>query len=88
MQGKRQKEEGKRKATLRRGVGFFFFLLPVAFCLRAAAQKAPPSDFIGTQECRGCHNAVFLNFEATPHWKTTFPRSKLVTPVTINTTPR
>src|SRR6266404_1379715 len=56
---------------------FVFFLLPSSFFLPAAAQQSASSEFIGTQECRGCHNPIFLNFEATPHWKTTFVAKSL-----------
>jgi len=33
-------------------------------------------DYIGRDECRGCHQPIFANFEATPHFKTTLPGAR------------
>src|SRR5438105_4605448 len=80
MHERRQKKEGRRKIAARHCLRFFICLLPFAFCLRAAAQQKATSEFIGTEECRGCHHPVCKNFEATPHFKTTLKRGALVAP--------
>src|SRR5439155_17637479 len=39
--------------------------------------SAPASrDYIGSEECRSCHQPIFRNFEATPHFKTTLPGAR------------
>jgi DmsE family decaheme c-type cytochrome len=30
------------------------------------------SQYVGSETCKSCHEESFKNFEATPHWKTTF----------------
>jgi DmsE family decaheme c-type cytochrome len=32
---------------------------------------ADPSDYVGAETCKACHEGIYNNWEKTPHWKTT-----------------
>ena len=64
------------------GVALVFLLLMVsASQLRAGggdqakkstpAPKVDPSQYLGAETCKGCHEEIYKKFEPTPHWKTT-----------------
>ena len=40
---------------------------------KQAAAAAHSGRYLGTEECRGCHAAIYKNFAQTQHWKTTEP---------------
>ncbi len=34
--------------------------------------SADPSNYVGADTCKTCHEDIYKNFETTPHWKTTY----------------
>jgi DmsE family decaheme c-type cytochrome len=76
------------KTELGRASAILMFLLVLylvgAGCLMAKATaktasprgpqefKGNPADYVGQETCKACHEEMYKNFEATPHWKTTF----------------
>jgi DmsE family decaheme c-type cytochrome len=37
----------------------------------APVRPADPSQYVGAETCKGCHEEIYKKFEPTPHWKTT-----------------
>src|SRR4051794_10383592 len=62
------------------GLSFAAILLLNGFALSASGKAEPKkpavavaaSEYVGSETCKSCHEESFKNFEATPHWKTTF----------------
>src|ERR1022692_2184716 len=38
---------------------------------KAPARVEDPAKYVGSETCKGCHEAIYTSFEKTPHWKTT-----------------
>ncbi len=36
-----------------------------------SAPQVDPSQYLGAETCKGCHEEIYKKFEPTPHWKTT-----------------
>ena len=64
-----------------------FFLLGVAIAMAAkregstqdsamgaSSQPADPSQYVGSETCKGCHEDQFKNVEASPHYRVNFPK--------------
>src|SRR5579864_5875663 len=37
----------------------------------ASDPPVDPTQYVGSETCKTCHEDIFKNFEKTPHWKTT-----------------
>lgn len=44
---------------------------PAASQNKAAAAPADSSNYVGSETCGACHEAIFKGWEKSPHWKTT-----------------